>query len=70
MTGEYQVTINGERHIFRAPPTLREVLAHLGLEPERVAIELNRTIVKKNLWDATTVEAGSELEIVQFVGGG
>ena len=42
----------------------------LNLEPERVAVELNRVIVKRPLWDSTPVEAGAELEIVQFVGGG
>ena len=70
VAGEFQVTINGERHIFQAPPTLREVVLGLKLEPERVAIELNREIVRRPLWDSTRVEAGAELEIVMFVGGG
>jgi thiamine biosynthesis protein ThiS len=70
VTDEYQVTINGERHFFEAVPTLAEVVASLHLEPERVAVELNRAIVKRRLWDSTTVASGSEIEIVQFVGGG
>ena len=70
MAGEFQVTINGERHFFSTPPTLREVVSELKLEPERVAIELNREIVRRPLWDSTRVEAGAELEIVMFVGGG
>jgi len=70
VAGEYQLTINGEQHLFAAQPTLREVLRQLNLEPDKVAIELNRAIVKKEFWDSTTVAPGSELEIVQFVGGG
>jgi len=67
---ENQVTINGERRNMPAGTTLLDVVRALDLEPERVAIELNRAIVKRDLWTSTMVDAGSELEIVQFVGGG
>jgi sulfur carrier protein len=70
VAGEFQVTINGERRFFDAAPTLREVVLGLDLDPERVAIELNRAIVKRALWDSTPLTAGSEIEIVMFVGGG
>lgn len=70
MASEFRVTINGEGHFFSAPQTLQEVILSLNLEPERVAVELNRAIVKRPLWASTPVEAGAELEIVQFVGGG
>lgn len=70
MADEFPVTINGERHVLSGAPTLREVVLRLNLEPERVAIELNREIVKRPLWDSTKVESGAELEIVMFVGGG
>jgi thiamine biosynthesis protein ThiS len=65
-----QVTINGERHIFDADVTLEGVVRALGLEPERVAIELNRAIVRRELWQTTVIDSGAEIEIVQFVGGG
>jgi thiamine biosynthesis protein ThiS len=65
-----QVTINGETHSLESGSTLADVLTKLGLEPERVAIELNRGIVKRALWQTTPVEGGAEIEIVQFVGGG
>jgi thiamine biosynthesis protein ThiS len=65
-----QVTINGETHVFDSTATLHEVVAALGLDPERVALELNRGIVKRELWETTTFDPGAEIEIVQFVGGG
>lgn len=49
---------------------VRALLVHLGLDPARVAVELNRHIVRQPAWDATEVEAGASLEIVTFVGGG
>jgi len=70
LSEQNQVTINGERHFFAAGITLEDVLRALGLEAERVAIELNRVIVKRDLWASTTLDSGAEIEIVQFVGGG
>jgi len=70
LTTENQVTVNGERRSFPSEATLLDVVRALRLEPERVAIELNRAIVKREAWSATGVEDGAEIEIVQFVGGG
>jgi thiamine biosynthesis protein ThiS len=67
---EKQVTVNGERRSFPAQTTLIDLVRALNLEPERVAIEYNRAIVKRDMWPATAVADGSEIEIVQFVGGG
>jgi thiamine biosynthesis protein ThiS len=70
VTTENQVTVNGERRSFPAQTSLLDVVRALKLEPERVAIELNRAIVKREAWSATGIESGAEIEIVQFVGGG
>jgi thiamine biosynthesis protein ThiS len=67
---ENQVTINGERRAFPAANTLLDVVRALNMEPERVAIEYNRAIVKRELWPSTALDNGAEIEIVQFVGGG
>jgi sulfur carrier protein len=64
------VTLNGERRIFPAQSTLLDIVRALSLEPERVAIELNRAIVKRETWMSTAINDGAEIEIVQFVGGG
>lgn len=67
---EIQVTLNGDRRSFPVQTTLLGVLNVLKLEPERVAIEYNRAIVKRELWSATAIDHNAEIEIVQFVGGG
>jgi thiamine biosynthesis protein ThiS len=67
---ENQVTVNGELRSFPPQTTLLDIVRTLNLEPERVAIELNRAIVKREMWPGTTIRGGAEIEIVQFVGGG
>ncbi len=64
------VTVNGEVRSFPSQTTLLELVRALNLEPGRVAIELNRSIVKREMWPDTTFTGGAEIEIVQFVGGG
>ncbi len=64
------VQINGEERIIPAGLNIRSLVAHLGLDAERVAVELNRRLVRKPEWDSTMLEAGASLEIVTFVGGG
>lgn len=64
------ITINGERREVPAGLNIRNLLLQLGLDPERVAVELDRRLVRRVEWEATTVEEGATLEIVTFVGGG
>ncbi len=72
MTGKSEswAMVNGERRPVPAGATLVDLVVSLGLEPERVAVELDREIVKRDRWAATSVVAGAVVEIVQFVGGG
>ena len=63
------LTINGElRHL--PAETLGALVQHLGMKPDRVAIELNGEIVPREQWPQTPLKDGDRLEIVQFVGGG
>lgn len=64
------VTVNGEQREIAGELTVLEYLELLGLTPDRVAVELNRAIVKKAQWGCTPIENGAAVEIVQFVGGG
>ncbi len=53
-----------------AGETITGLIRLLGLDPERLAVELDRRIVKRAEWPSTVLGAGARLEIVQFVGGG
>jgi thiamine biosynthesis protein ThiS len=64
------IKVNGEARRVSAGETVLSLLGALGIEASRVAVELNRRIVKQRDWATTPIENGAELEIVQFVGGG
>ena len=65
-----QVVINGEPREVPDSLNVAELLAHLGITAERVAIERNRDILPRANWQATLVQPGDSYEIVHFVGGG
>ena len=64
------VTINGEVREVPAGLTVAALLHHLGLVPDRVAVERNLEILPRARWDDTAVEQGDRFEIVHLVGGG
>jgi sulfur carrier protein len=65
-----QVAVNGETKTVPAGLSVLGLLRWLEIDAERVAVELDREIVRQPLWDSAQVAAGAQLEIVQFVGGG
>jgi len=64
------VTVNGEPKEIASGANLVDLLQVLELKPERLAIELNRKIIRRAKWDAPHLEEGDKIEIVHFVGGG
>jgi thiamine biosynthesis protein ThiS len=64
------ITVNGENRSVRQGETIADLVRALDLDPERLAVELDRRIVKRAQWASTVLAAGAEIEIVQFVGGG
>ena len=62
--------LNGEQRDFPDGLTVAALVAHLGMKPDRVAVELNLEIVCRARWDATILKDGDKLEVVHFVGGG
>ncbi len=65
-----RVILNGEEREIPEGLTLAGLIEHLGLSPERVAIERNREVVPRAEWAAVEIREGDRLEVVHFVGGG
>ncbi len=65
-----RLTVNGEMREAPDQATLADLLASLGIDGRRVAVEHNREIAPKSLWSEIALQDGDQLEIVQFVGGG
>ena len=64
------IRLNGETREFSDGLTVEALVATLALEPTRVAIEVNRSVVRRSQWTSTILHDGDQVEIVHFVGGG
>ncbi len=65
-----RLTVNGEVREAPDQATLADLLASLGIDGRRVAVERNLEIAPRSKWPVTALQDGDRLEIVQFVGGG
>jgi len=63
------VKVNGDPRDLPDGETVRALVARYQLTPEKVAIELNRRLIRSEKYD-TPLKDGDEVEIVTFVGGG
>ena len=64
------ITLNGEHFELDSPMSVAALLAKLDIDPRRVAVEHNLTIIKKQTYSDVLVGDGDTVEIVNFVGGG
>ena len=64
------IEVNGEKRVVPASISLSELITHLKLAPERLAVELNQRVVRRVEWPETLLKEGDRVEIVHFVGGG
>lgn len=65
-----RIQINGEPREVADEITLAQLVSLLQLKPEQIAIELNRTVVRRADWSEALLHEDDTLEIVHFVGGG
>ena len=64
-----KVFVNGELREVEIS-TLGDLITKLDLPAARIAIELNREVVRRSEWDSTMLKDEDRIEIVHFVGGG
>ena len=65
-----RVILNGENKEVAEDLSLSELLDGLQLPAQRIAIELNKQVVRKKDWPEIRVREADRIEIVHFVGGG
>ena len=63
------VKVNGDSRDVPNGETVHSLVARYNLKPEKVAIELNRRLLRSEKYE-TQLKDGDEVEIVTFVGGG
>ena len=64
------LTVNGEARTFPPLADLAALVAALGLDGRKVAIERNLEIVPRSAYGRTALADGDRIEIVHFIGGG
>ncbi len=64
------IQLNGDTYTTKGSSTINELLTELSIQPERVAVEVNLKLIKKNEYPAFSFKEGDSIEIVSFVGGG
>ncbi len=65
-----RVTVNGEGREVPEGISVAGLLALIGLDGRKVAVERNEEIVPRSTYAATALAAGDRIEIVHFIGGG
>ncbi len=70
MSDTIEIIVNGTAERVASETTVDGLLDHLGLPRERIAVELNRRVVRRANWSESRIAEGDRLEIVHFVGGG
>ena len=64
------LTVNGEPRAFPPLADLAALVAALGLDARKVAVERNLEIVPRSAYGKTPLADGDRIEIVHFIGGG
>ena len=64
------LTINGEQRAFGGVSSVAALVAQLGLDARKVAVERNLEIVPRSTYGDVPVADGDRFEIVRFIGGG
>jgi len=65
-----RVTVNGEPRELSTAMTVAELVAQLGLNQRRIAVEVNRDILAREHYTERHLCEGDMVEIVHFIGGG
>ncbi len=65
-----QITVNGEPMETPDNITAAKLIQRLGLEGERLAMEINEQIAPRSRHDEIVIQPGDKVEIVRAIGGG
>jgi thiazole synthase len=67
---DVRITVNGQAQTAAAGTSVAGLLATMGVDPARVAVERNEEVVPRRTWSEALLSEGDQVEIVAFVGGG
>lgn len=65
-----KIFINGETKEISGETNLIDLLEHFSLPTARIAVELNKQVVRRKDWETIKINDADKIEIIHFVGGG
>ena len=69
-TKKIKINLNGKTIFLTKGTSLFKVIKKTKLQPNKIAIELNRKIINKNKMNKIFLKNKDKVEIVHFIGGG
>ncbi|MBF0124068.1 MAG: sulfur carrier protein ThiS [Magnetococcales bacterium] len=64
------VILNGEVKNITPDCTVNDLLGQIACDPDRVAVELNLTVIPRDRFNSVHLQDGDQVEVVHFIGGG
>lgn len=64
------IKINGKDEVVDAKLNLAQLVTNKNLLPERIVVEHNLRVTRKEQWQKTILQEGDTIEIISFMGGG
>ena len=65
-----QIRLNGKLREVAEGITVRRLLDDLALHPQRVAVQLNEDIIKREGYEEVVIQPGDAVEILTIMAGG
>ena len=65
-----KIQLNGKKVKIQRDLSVKDLIKKYRLKENKIAIELNGTILPKNHYKNKKVKNNDKIEIVQFIGGG
>jgi thiamine biosynthesis protein ThiS len=64
------IVLNGENKEVEQNTRLSNLLRDLNLSADKIAVEINKNVVRKKDWQSININEADKIEIIHFVGGG
>ena len=65
-----KIILNGEEKFLQQKSTIADLIADLGLDVKKIAVEKDLEIINPDQFLRVMLGEGSRVEIVHFIGGG
>ena len=69
-TKKIKINLNGKTLSLNKGTSVYKVIKNIKLQPNKIAIELNRKIISKKKMNKIFLKNKDKIEIVHFIGGG